>query len=400
MKKKKVIVVGGGPAGLIAADILSPYCDVCIIEKEKNVGQKFLVAGKGGFNLTNSAVGKELIDKYLPENFLNEALNQFDSNDLRDWFLNMGISTFIGTSGRVFPEKGVKPIEVLNAVKNKISKAGVKIFIQHKFLSFLDSNNILIHHNGNDLEMKSDYFIFALGGASWSITGSDGKWTNAFKEFGINIKPFNPSNCGINLTWNENIKKHHAGKPLKNIKASIGRFEKIGEAVITDYGLEGNAIYPTIPGIRSKLELNEKAIICLDFKPFNTIEKLSLKINKNKFTPKEYSEVLNLNSAEMAVIKMFSTKESFLNPAAFVKEIKCLNIPVESLRPIEEAISTVGGIPVEEVCSSFSLKKYPNIFTVGEMIDWDAPTGGFLLQGCFSTGYFAAKSILRKEKLI
>ena len=395
--KKKIIIVGGGPAGLIAADVLSPHMDVCIIEKEKNIGQKFLVAGKGGFNLTNSATGEELKNKYLPKNFLNEALTEFDSQDLRNWFLSLGIKTFIGTSGRVFPEEGIKPFEVLNAIKNKLSQAKVEILLQHKFLAFKNSNAIFVVHEKNKLTLEADYFIFALGGASWSITGSDGKWTKTFEKFGIETKPFQSSNCGVNIKWNENIKQHHAGKPLKNIKIYLDEFEKLGEAVITDYGLEGNAIYPVIPGIRNQLERNEQPHIFFDFKPNNTIEQLELKIKEENLSSKNYAKIINLTTSEMAILKMFTSKEDFLNPSTFIKNVKSLKISVTALRPIEEAISTVGGIPFEVVNKDFSLKKYPNIFTVGEMLDWDAPTGGFLLQGCFSTGHFSAEAILKRE---
>ena len=397
--KKKIIIVGGGPAGLIAADVLSPHMDVCIIEKEKNVGQKFLVAGKGGFNLTTSATGEELKNKYLPKNFLNAALTEFDSQDLRDWFLSLGIKSFIGTSGRVFPELGIKPIEVLNTIKNKLDKAGVEILLQHKFLAFKNCNTILVEHEKNELTLEADYFIFALGGASWSITGSDGKWIKAFENFGIGTKPFQSSNCGVNINWNENIKQHHSGKPLKNIKIYLDEFEKVGEAVITDYGLEGNAIYPVIPGMRNQLERYEQPYIFFDFKPNNTIEQLELKIKEENLSSKNYSKILNLGTSELAILKMFTSKENFLNPSTFIKNVKSLKIPIIALRPIEEAISTVGGIPIEEVNKDFSLKNYPNIFTVGEMLDWDAPTGGFLLQGCFSTGHFAAKSILKRENV-
>lgn len=387
MAQKKIIIIGGGAAGLMAAERLCDDFEIAIYEKGKTIGRKFLVAGKGGFNLTNKAEGKNLVKQYLPHVFLKKALLKNDSLKMRSWLDDLGIPTFVGTSGRVFPERGIKPIQVLKKIKDRLVKKGVKFFFHHEFIGFDEKCNVIVRNEIDEPVLEADYFIFSLGGASWSVTGSDGKWTTAFEKIGIKIIPFQASNCGLNIEWSEHFKTHHAGKPLKNIKVEIDGFEVKGEATITGYGLEGNAIYPIIWKIRDAFSRNEIPTINIDFKPLNSKEQLLEKIKGKTPKTKAFAQALNLNSTQIALIKSFSGKNSFLESFVFTDSVKHLQIPIQSLRPIEEAISTVGGIDLNEVNSNFSLKKHPSIFVIGEMLDWDAPTGGFLLQGCFSMAY-------------
>ncbi len=306
---------------------------------------------------------------------------------MRSWLAKLGIPTFVGTSGRVFPEKGIKPIQVLKKIKDRLMEKGVHFFFHHEFIGFDEKCKVIVINNEKEIHLDADYLIFSLGGASWSVTGSDGKWTTAFEKFGIKTIPFQASNCGLNIEWPEHFKTHHAGKPLKNIKIEIDNFAVKGEATITDYGLEGNAIYPLIWKIREAFSRNETPLIKINFKPLNSKEKLLVKIKNKTPKTKAFAQALNLNATQMALIKAFSKKSKFLEPTEFINSVKHLQIPIQSLRPIEEAISTVGGIDLNEVNSNFSLKKYPSIFVIGEMLDWDAPTGGFLLQGCFSMAH-------------
>lgn len=397
MQRKKIIIIGGGPAGLIAADVLSPDHNVCIYDHAKNVGQKFLLAGKGGFNLTNNRQGEELAAKYSPAGFLNNALSAFDTAAFRQWLSNMNITTFMGSSGRVFPEKDIKPIDILNKITAKLTQQGVQFFTQHEFVGFDNNKHVSFKHLGKELMPEADYILFALGGASWPVTGSDGSWRAIFESMGVTTRPFQSSNCGINIRWPEAFMESHAGKPIKNIKLFAADREAKGEAVVTDYGMEGNAVYPLIPAIRNMLNANIPATIYIDLKPLNTGEQLLQKTKGKDIRTKDYGRVFNLSTVELAMIKTWTSKETFLSLPGFISSIKKLAIPVESLRPVEEAISTIGGIQPEEVNDNFSLKKYPWIYTIGEMLDWDAPTGGFLIQGCFSMGNYAARSILNKE---
>ncbi len=401
MPRKQIVIIGGGPAGLMAADVLSPFHDVHIYDKEKGVGQKFLVAGKGGFNITNSLRGEDLTRKYIPEYFLKDALIDFDSTAVRDWLLQMGIPTFAGSSGRIFPEKDLTPADVLKKLKEKLTLQGVEFHLKHVFTGFDGIRNVTFKSGRNKIVVHADYFIFALGGASWPVTGSTGEWSKIFEKINIRTLPFQSSNCGIHIAWPENIISNHSGKPLKNIAASVNGVHQKGEALITEYGLEGNVIYPLVPEIRNKLSANAPVEIFLDLKPFNTEEQLVQKVaGKTSNKTKNYAEIFNLDSAQLALIKAFTSRETFLSPDLFAKSLKQIKLPVQSLRPVEEAISTIGGIDLNEMDTDFSLKKQPNCFAIGEMLDWDAPTGGFLLQGSFAMGHWVGKKILARDGII
>lgn len=389
--RKKIVIIGGGPAALMAAAQLSLQHEVHIYEKEKMVGRKFLVAGKGGFNLTHDIEKNDLIQKYLPASFLKESLLYFDTKALRHWLSAINIPTFTGTSHRIFPEKGIKPIQVLQQIKHKLQQQGVNIHVRHQFIGFNTQYQPIIQHQEQEFSPTADHYIFALGGASWSKTGSDGQWTIAFQRIGVQVLPFQASNCGLHVAWPKHFLQHHEGKPLKNLKVNSGHFQAKGEAMITKYGLEGNAIYPVVPAIRTALNEQVPAFIHLDLKPFNTIAQLSKKWPTHGKGTKDYAHFFRLSSVQMALLKAYTNKENFLSPTLFVQKIKNLPLPVTTLRPLEEAISSVGGIALDELNSDFSLKKHPHIYTVGEMVNWDAPTGGFLLQACFSMGVWVAR---------
>lgn len=397
MPSKKIIaIIGGGPAALMAADILSRDCEVHIYEKGKTPGRKFLVAGNGGFNLTNSAEGEALYCKYYPQEFLQPALKAFSSEATRRWLANLGIPTFVGSSGRVFPEKGIKPIEVLRKIKDRLLQQAVHFHFQHEFLRFEAVAKPVIKKPEGEITPEADHYIFALGGASWPVTGSAGDWLPAFQQAGIQTLPFQSSNCGVNVNWPADFVSRFSGQPLKNLQLSAGSSSLKGEALITDYGLEGNVIYPVVPQIRSALNTGKETMLTLDFKPQNTVAQLQEKVRGKYIQTKNYEQVFKLSKTQLALVKAFTAKENYLDPEKFAEKIKGLNIPVLSLRPLEEAISTVGGIALSEVNPDFSLKQFPHISVIGEMLDWDAPTGGFLLQGCFSTAYLAAQAILAK----
>ena len=267
---------------------------------------------------------------------------------------------------------------------------GVKI---HTSYELIDYDSDLTLHFKNQKVVKVDFLVLALGGASWSKTGSDGKWINWLKNKGVEIEPFQASNCGIEVNWPASIIDAHEGKPLKNIAVTCNRETIKGEAVITKYGLEGNVIYPISAHIRDLINKKLPLEIYIDLKPQNSAEELINKVSSSK----DYKTGWQLNASQMALFKAYSKKESYLSVEKAADLVKNICIPIKGLRPIEESISTVGGISFDALEDDFSLKSNPNVFVMGEMMDWDAPTGGFLLQGCFSTGFWVAKQLSKKH---
>jgi uncharacterized flavoprotein (TIGR03862 family) len=391
--KKSVSIIGGGPAALLLAVFLdSQKFKVTLYEKNKALGRKFMVAGKGGFNLTHSEAIDELIARYTPSDFLKEALLDFDNQDFRNWIDTVGIPTYIGSSKRVYPKSGIKPITVLNAFLAVLDKQGVDIQYQHTWTGWNSKHDLIFN---TDTEVQSDYTVFALGGGSWKVTGSDGTWLDVFKTQGIDITPFQASNCGYSVDWPEDFIMEHEGCPLKNIAISCLNKKQKGEAVITRFGLEGNAIYALSPQIREELENHQKAIIFLDLKPTLSCGDLEQKIKKStvKKTSDKLRKELKLNEVQIGLLKKYISKETYLNPKLLAQNIKNLRIEITGSAPLNDAISTIGGIQLDAVDTNFELKKLKNQYCIGEMLDWDAPTGGYLLQACFSMGVHLARHL-------
>lgn len=263
--KRKLAIVGGGTAGLfLAAFINTELYDVSLFEKNSALGRKFLVAGDGGFNLTHSEDLSIFKSKYTPASFLDKALAIFSNIDLRAWLLSLGIPTFVGSSGRVFPEKGIKPIKVLKCIEAYLINKQVKFEFNKTFTNWDNENSLVF--NSTEI-VKSDYTVFALGGSSWKVTGSEGTWLNLFSEKGIETLPFKSSNCAYKINWPERFINKNEGKPLKNISISLNNNIQKGEAVITKFGIEGNAIYGLSPGIQAALALEKEVKVYVDFKP-------------------------------------------------------------------------------------------------------------------------------------
>ena len=390
MDKKKISIIGGGPSAFLLACFLDPEkFSVTIYEKNKTFGRKFLVAGKGGFNLTHSETTQELINRYTPTGFLDKALQNFTNTDFRNWLDTIAIPTYIGSSKRVYPKQGIKPIEVLNAIAKTLKEKGVTVKYEHTFSGWNNTHEPIL----NKVAIKTDYTIFCLGGASWKITGSDGKWLDSFSEKGIKTKIFQGSNCGYKINWNKDFIKNHEGTPLKNITISCDTRLQKGEAVITTFGLEGNAIYGLSPQIRAQLAANLKAAIYIDFKPSLSIENLyaKMQVSGYKNTSQILKKEIKLSAAQIDLLKAYVSKEEYLNKEILAKKIKSFPLEILNTASIDESISTVGGIDLSAISQNFELEKLANQFCIGEMLDWDAPTGGYLLQGCVSTGVWLAK---------
>jgi uncharacterized flavoprotein (TIGR03862 family) len=391
--KKSVSIIGGGPAALLLAVFLDcQKFKVTIYEKNKALGRKFMVAGKGGFNLTHSEPIGELIARYTPPHFLQQALTDFDNHDFRNWIDSIGVPTYIGSSKRVYPESGIKPIAVLNAILAVLDKQNVEIKYKQTWTGWNDNDDLIFN---SDTAIQSDYTIFALGGSSWKVTGSDGTWLDLFKNQGIDINPFEASNCAYQVEWPEDFILEHEGSPLKNIAIGCLNKKQKGEVVITRFGLEGNAIYALSPQIREELENQQKATVFLDLKPTLTYDDLLQKIKKSNL--KKTSEMLlkevKLTPAQIGLLKKYLNKETYLNHELLAQNIKKLSIEIIGSALINDAISTTGGIELNAVDTNFQLKKLKNQYCIGEMLDWDAPTGGYLLQACFSMGMHLARHL-------
>lgn len=383
---KRVVIIGGGPAGLMAAtQLLKSECEILLLDRKASVGRKFLVAGDGGFNLTHSENKLELIEKY-DSDWIKEAVRQFSNKDFIKFLRRIGIDTRVGSSGKIFPSETIKPIQVLNAWKEHLAPR-VEFRLNCTFLNF-DQGEATVACDGKTEKLGFDYLVLALGGKSWPVTGSDGSWTSVFAEKGIQLVPFRASNSGLELydNWLGNLE----GKVLKNIRTSCGNQSCAGDLTVTSYGLEGKPAY----AVNGALRKMEKPAFQVDLKPQMTKEKV-LEVLKKAKNPSQGLKELKLGEVAVFWIKNFVSKERFLNPKELARAIKEFSVGVKGFRPIEEVISTAGGVADTEITETGELKQYPNVFVAGEMIDWDAPTGGYLIQGCVSSGYVTGKAIVR-----
>lgn len=385
MCRNPIVIIGAGPAGLMAAQHLAVQgYEVHIYEQNKAAARKFLVAGDGGFNLTHSEPVADFVHKYNAAP-IKTMVRTFDNQSTVEWLSQIGIPTYVGSSGKVFPEKQIKPIQVLQAWLTHLKSLKVSVFYQHRFVDF-DEEYVYLDHNGELTSKKYEKLILGLGGASWKKTGSDALWLSIFKQKGIKIEPLQAANSGYNTSadWSE-----IEGQVLKNIQISFDDKKKLGEIVFTTYGIEGSPLYYMNRFTRGHLfPLN----LLIDLKPDMPtaliIDKLSCGGNIGALL----KDKLNLSKTAIILLRRLE-KAVFTDPIMLAKFIKEYPIQVTGLRPIDEVISTAGGVSFEELNEGLGLHKFPNVYCVGEMLDWEAPTGGYLLQGCFSTGVWVARSI-------
>lgn len=392
----RIAVIGGGPAGLRAAEVAAGLgVRVTLFDAKPSVGRKFLVAGKSGLNITNNADLETFNSAYygtgIPQKLWKDLLINFNNAALRDWAQELGVETFASSSGKVFPSSK-KAAPLLRRWVLKMRSSGIEFEMKYRLQSFKRSSNheqiqlILENHNGTLIKPKYDAIILALGGASWPQTGSDGRWTRMMDEHEIEMVPLKADNCGWECSWSKETLELAEGHPLQNLRIQSGDTSLLGELMVTRYGFEGTPIY----SLGRELREQEQPEILIDFKPTFTIERLVAKMEsarRNFF--KEAGLRWKLSRTAIAIIRqLYGEPESAQQLAEITK---CCRIQLKRPRPVPEAISTAGGIAWSELDENLMLKKEPGVFCAGEMIDWNAPTGGFLLQGCFSTGTHVGK---------
>lgn len=379
-----VLVVGGGPAGLRAAEVASRAgAKVILCDAQPSVGRKFLVAGRGGLNLTHGEPVENFPQRYGTEQERwRDLLRGFGPDALRAWAEELAVETYVGTSGRVFP-RGQKAAVLLRAWVSRVRASGVQIQTGARLAAVeKESGGWRAEFITDDgaLPLRSTAVVLALGGASWPDTGSDGVWPAMLQRYGVEVTPWAPANCGWNVAWPADLLGRAEGLPLKNLSVCVAGECVSGELLITRYGLEGGAIYRFGRKLREMAEPQ----IELDLKPQLTADALKQRL-VNSGGVAGWERTLKLSPAATALLETLFPADCS-DPERLVARVKSLPIPLRDPRPIAEAISSAGGIAWAELDESLMLRKLPGLFAAGEMIDWEAPTGGYLLQGCFATG--------------
>ena len=382
-----VSVIGAGPAGLFAAEILSRAgLAVTVHDRMASVGRKFLMAGRGGLNLTHSEPLERFLERYGPaRDFLAPCIEAFPPAALRDWAAGLGQETFVGSSGRVFPT-ALKASPLLRAWLKRLSDQGVAFRLGSEW-------------RGWEQEDASDATLLALGGASWPRLGSDGGWTAKLAARGVEITPLQPANCGFQTAWSAFFKERFAGQPLKNIALSFAGRTRRGEAMVTGAGLEGGAVYAFSAPLREAIAREGKAVLLIDLSPDRSASDLIRLLGKPRRAQSDSGflrKSLALPPVAINLLREAAGPSLPDRPEALAGLVKAVPITLLAPAPIGRAISSAGGIALSELDPGFMIRRLPGVFAAGEMLDWEAPTGGYLLQACFATGRAAALGILAR----
>jgi uncharacterized flavoprotein (TIGR03862 family) len=391
----EIAIIGGGPAGLRAAEVAAAGgAAVTLFDAKASVGRKFLVAGRGGMNLTNAEPKDQFIERYSgPSDRWPELLADFDADALRAWAAGLDVETFAASTGRVYP-RALKAAPLLRRWVQRLKQLGVSFAMHHRWTALRPGprRQIDFQTEAGIHTRETDAVILALGGGSWPETGSDGSWVSILSALGIGTTPLAPANCGWEYPWPTEVRAVAEGQPLKSIAVRAGSTEAKGELMITGYGLEGGAIYQLGPQLRAMAEPE----LHIDFKPSNTVAQLVAKMGpiQRNFLAEARSR-WRLNDAVHAILSQVATGANCTSAEALATLVKNCPLRLTGPRPIAEAISSAGGVHWDELDRQLMLEKLPGVFVAGEMIDWEAPTGGFLLQGCFATGSRAAQGALR-----
>lgn len=398
---QRIAIIGAGPAGLFAAETLATAgLPVTVYERMPRVARKLLLAGRGGLNLTHSEPLERFLARYRPvAPQLRAAITAFPPDALRAWCEGLGQETFVGTSGRVFP-RAMKTSPLLRAWLERLARLGVEIETGHRWIGW-DGRTLTFETPQGAVAVTPRATILAAGGASWPRLGSDGEWMAALAREGIAVAPLAPSNCGVEIAWSGIFRTRFAGQPLKRIAVSAGGETVRGEAMITGHGLEGGAIYAASAPIREQIAAHGAAAIRIDLRPDETEAAIAARLQRprGKQSLATYlRKALSLDPQAVALLQEAAfaagTPLAALAPDALAAAVKGVPLTATGLAPLARAISTAGGVRFDEVDDTLMLRRRPGVFVAGEMLDWDAPTGGYLLQACFATGRAAALGVV------
>ena len=409
----RVAIVGAGPAGLMAAEVLAAAgASVDLFDAMPSVGRKFLLAGKGGLNLTHAEAIDAFVGRYgARAEVVGTWLQAWSPQNVRDWADGLGAATFVGSSGKVFPHE-MKAAPLLRAWLQRLRRAGVRFHMRHRWLP----GSLALPARGplplrfatasGEVEFQADGLLLALGGASWSRLGSDGRWVPALAAAGIPVAPLQPANCGFDVGWSAYLAAHHAGAPLKNVVLRCDgpagqRFERKGECVLTATGLEGNLVYAASACLRDRIQREGQATLTLDLRPDRSLDELQQALARGRGArslANHLREHAGIKGAAAALLREGVSAEDWTQLSKVVAwlagRIKALPITVTAARPLDEAISTAGGVRLEALDAGLCLRQAPRVALAGEMLDWEAPTGGYLLTACLASGVVAARGLL------
>ena len=394
----KIAVIGGGPAGLMAAEVaISRGAQVEVHEAMPSVGRKFLLAGKGGLNLTHSEPVESFLSRYGARRaYIQPLLEQFGPEALRAWARDLGIETFVGSSGRVFPSD-LKSAPLLRAWLRRLRQDGVTIHVRHRWSGWDEIGALRFATPQGERFVQADAVILALGGGSWPQLGSTGAWVPLLADRGIPIEPLKPANCGFDVNWSEHLRTRFSGHPVKPVlisgKTHEGKeFRQQGECVVTKTGLEGGVIYSLSALLRDEILATGTAIINVDLAPDRELSRIIRELSRprgSRSMANHLKRCVGIEGVKAGLLREYVPKEKFSDPACLATAIKALPIPLIAPRPLAEAISTAGGVSFEALDDQLRIRTLPGVFCAGEMLDWEAPTGGYLLTACFASGYAA-----------
>ncbi|MYM93513.1 TIGR03862 family flavoprotein [Duganella vulcania] len=397
----RVAVIGGGPAGLMAAQTLAQGgAQVDVYDAMPSVGRKFLLAGRGGMNITHAEPYADFVTRYGKGTApLRPMLDAFGPQDVRDWVHGLGVDTFIGTSGRVFPTD-MKAAPLLRAWLHRLRESGVRFHMRHRWLGWRD-DALLMDTPDGELLVRADAVVLALGGGSWARLGSDGAWVPLLAARGVGVAPLAPANCGFDVDWSEHFSSRHAGEPLTTVAiistgADGKEFRKQGQFVVTQGGVEGSLIYALSAALRDQIAANGSTTIHLDLLPDLSPQRVADEVARPRGARSMASHLqsrLGIKGVKAGLLRECLGKEQYADEDQLAQAIKRLPVRLLRPRPIDEAISSAGGVRWDALEGTM-LKSAPGVFVAGEMVDWEAPTGGYLLTACLAGGQAAGRDVL------